>query len=107
MNFKPNDKVVCIGLGSPSQRTAILAAYTFTGAMPVKDSVYVVESVRPHTGGVGLNLVGSCVIHNATGIVAGFDASYFRKLEEVQAENREKADVEALIKEARELINLY
>lgn len=88
--FKVSDKVVSL--------------ITFTGANglhinigepPMKDAVYVVERNDMGWSKDGLKLVGRQTIHRLTGIEVGWAHFHFRKLEEVQAENRARQAVEA------------
>lgn len=87
MNFKANDKVVCISstwCDDPFQE------WITPGGLPVKDRVYVVSAVFPSEPMAGLVLVGLPAIRKATNIDEGFVHRGFRKLEELQAESRDR-----------------
>lgn len=109
MNFKPSDKVVCI---LPEDFVAWAFpedAYIIYGELPQPNHVYTVREVItcPYTGLEVLYLIGIKLSAHASGPDYGFLSEYFRKLEEIQAENREKQEMDQLLKEAQELINLY
>ncbi len=90
MSFNISEKVVCVEGPDLTE----LYRFNVLGFVPKKDMVYVVNSTYHYKNEVGLNLVGSTVIHKRTGIEVGWDSSGFRKLEEVQAENRLKQEQE-------------
>lgn len=119
MNFKPNDKVVCIkqgvshDMGQGKYRFAG-ANYTAIGFKPIKGVVYVVEAVLiDDLGDAGLRLVGSTVWHDGytnpptPSKETGWSYRSFRKLEEVQHENEIERQNKEALEEARKLINLY
>ena len=108
MNFKPSDKVVC--LNSYDQTYLLPGMIILIGGFPVKDTVYVVREVIPDisTGAIGLGLVGIVCNRLAPyNVEYAWHSNNFRKLEEIQAENKAKQEEEAALKEAIELINLY
>lgn len=107
MNFKESDKVVRSPKKGVGKAAFLASGVTLIGELPQRGRVYVVSKVYSHSKPEGLILVGSSTIHNATGIEVGWNSTFFRKLEEVQAENEMiRANQEAL-EEARKLINLY
>jgi hypothetical protein len=98
MNFKQSDKVVCIC------DSWDLTRFITMGDVPVKDRVYVVSgSIQDDNNHIGLVLVGCRVVHRGTGRDMGWDYQQFRKLEEVQAENRARVEREEAL-ELRPLI---
>jgi hypothetical protein len=89
VSFNVSDKVVCVD-ASPWKCGGFLRGMTIP---LVQGAVYVVRYYSERTG---LYLVGVTMpIHPWTGNEVGFIESRFRKLEEVQAENRAKIAQEA------------
>lgn len=112
MNFKPSDKVVMVrqSVGGPTiAETKEDGTRLFRNVgVPELGKVYTVERVIfTSNGQVGLALSGIIVICCDTGIETGWDHRLFRKLEEIQAENKLKREQEeaAALKEATQLIN--
>jgi hypothetical protein len=110
MNFKPSDKVVCVNekFRLPIQMVVL------GGVAPKKDVTYVVRGITicRYSGTVGLLLVGiECTLHPETFLEYGWDEFAFRKLEEIQAENKAKKELwdlageAAALDEAFQLIN--
>ncbi len=88
--FKPSDKVVALVTFDDKDPT-----WYIIGEPCVKDHVYVIERTDMGSTRDGLKLVGRQVFHSDSGDEVGWDHRQFRKLEEVQAENRLRATQEA------------
>jgi hypothetical protein len=111
MNFKPSDKVVCLG-SFPLESCEKIGCVVLMGGLPVKDVVYSVREVVPEvmlhdrTISSGLRLVGiHCNKNKTDGKEFSWDSKGFRKLEDIQAENKASQSDDAFLKEALELIN--
>lgn len=63
--------------------------YKILGTAPIINSVYVIRGfwVSPE-GGLGLILIGSSCIHISTNTEVGWHSGMFRRLEEIQAKNK-------------------
>ena len=95
--FEIGDKVVCIGSLPPnlcpeSYQFRLEGRYL---SDPIKtNSVYVIRKVITfphwHKSVIGLSLVGYTCFDRLNGAELGYDSRMFRKLEEIQAENRAK-----------------
>lgn len=87
------DKVVCVPVTAEDAAAEGCASclepqFKITGHGPVVGSVYVVRGFN--FTGKGIKLVGSIIIHVPTNSETGWYYRAFRRLEEVQAENRLK-----------------
>ena len=85
-----NDKVVCVfDDWGPWQANPNITA---VGPWPVKGKVYVIEALINHRRiedqGPGLRLVGHTSLNVTEPGEVGYSQACFRKLEDVQAENR-------------------
>lgn len=111
-NLKESDKVVCICDPWFGNRWRVI------GAVPKQGVVYIVEkAIGPQEsidedGTVadnqyGLVLVGSSLLDRQEDWECGWHTRNFRKLEEVQAENKLRQSEAEQLEEARQLINLY
>lgn len=105
MNFKPSDKVVCLN--------NFYTTPLVSGTHPKKGIIYVVRDTddtaiaADGSIGQGLLLAGIVGALNRNGREWCFCATQFRKLEEIQAENKLKREQEksSALKEATQLIN--
>lgn len=101
MNFKVSDKVVCI----ETPAADFFGMFRRVGPVPEVGRVYVIDKIIHCAISTGLALVGSTSFFIPQDRECGYHHSLFRKLEEVQAENRAKNEQEAFIREATKLIN--
>ena len=83
MSFKISEKVVCVDDQNWTKENKTPQGY------PIKGKVYVVRDTRINMRQLGLMLVG-LVTYGISGEEVGFRASRFRRLEEIQAENKLK-----------------
>jgi hypothetical protein len=94
--FKVSDKVVCIRTPQGTDSiTGKIGNFIDSGADVVKDKVYVVSKIITYpdwpVGMFGLAFVGSTCFCGFTGREVGLGPVNFRKLEEIQKENRLKS----------------
>ena len=94
--FKISDKVVRIKVDTTPKRIAHAALCNHVGETFVEGKVYVINKVITHPAW-GVNVIGltfaggiTCFCKNS-GFEIGYDSRDFRKLEEIQAENKLKA----------------
>lgn len=94
-----NDKVVCVN--DDFQRQIMSGRYRFTGIMPRKGAVYVVEKVmRDDTGSYGYRLTGTTAFithENGPDREVGYHYTRFRALEEMKSEARLRTEVPELV----------
>lgn len=94
MSFTPGDKVVRVGGNTPG---VLLSDYPH-GRGPKYGLVYVVRDCWICRGMALCQFVGFADIFNSAGDPCGWPASAFRKLEEIQAENKqtEQKEIQAV-----------
>lgn len=87
--MKVNDKVVCIRDNWNKN------PFYATESIPQKDKTYVIYGFNYLDNILGLQLVG-CKSINSNGLDVGWCSTAFRKLEDVQQENKLKREIEEL-----------
>ncbi len=88
--FNISDKVVYVGgNGGP---VGVAAEFDYTEDNLILNSVYVVSKILPcpQHNAIGLAFVGHTSYCKNDGAEVGYDSRMFRKLEEIQAENKAK-----------------
>lgn len=88
--FRVSDKVVSIASFDDKDPT-----FMCPEGCPIKDHVYMVERADMGDTQDGLKLVGLTVYIVALNVEVGWAHRAFRKLEEIQAENRARREQEA------------
>jgi len=93
--MNPGDKVVCVTSNVDGYVLPTLSefnkTYILVGDNLVVNKIYVITKIVPHVKGmVGICLINSSIICNATGIEVGWDMRLFRKLDDMKKEAQER-----------------
>ncbi len=89
--MKIGDKVVSIAGPDHEGASADLSLFHIDGPLPFVGTTWVIRGfVVDPMGVLGLKLISSTVIHIASGIETGWDATRFRKLDELRQEAQQR-----------------
>jgi len=88
--FNPSDKVIRVGSTSPNSKNVF---WGWAGKQPSMGKVYVVSDCWNTPIGPQLMLVGFGPAPILNGKKTGWACKYFRLLDEVKAENKQKSTV--------------
>jgi hypothetical protein len=87
--MKIGDKVICVYHRTENGQCADTNEYDYIGNVPNQGTVHVIQSFTlGNEGTLGFILIGTKVIHKATGTEVGYDSGCFRLLRESKEQNK-------------------